>query len=298
MILCYYFYGGIMLCKICPRNCNIDRKNNKGFCSCTENMTISKTMLHHWEEPIISGDENSNGSGAIFFAGCNLKCVYCQNHQISNSDAGKTININELITIFKEFETKKATNINLITPTHFTRQILAALKKYKPSIPIVWNSSGYELASEIKKLKKYVDIYLVDLKYLDSTLSKKYSHAEDYPKYAKSAIRQMKINQPIDIIENGLMKNGVIIRHLVLPLNIENSFKCLDYIKDNYGTDQFVSIMAQYCPCHLASQYTEINRKLHPIEYKRVLNHISQLGFNNGFVQDLDSANLCFTPKF
>ena len=287
-----------MKCNICPRNCNIDRNKNTGFCLAKNEMVVSKIMLHHWEEPIISGDKNAVGSGAIFFAGCNLKCIYCQNFDISNSCVGKTITKQNLIDIFKDFEKKGALNINLVTPTHFTEQIIEALQCYKPSIPIVWNSSGYEKASEIKKLKDLVDIYLVDLKYMDSNLAQELSYAKDYPDVATQCILTMKQNQPVDIIDNGIMKKGVIVRHLVLPNCVNNSFLCFDWLKNNLGTSQIVSVMSQYVPCFKAKNNSKINRKLHKIEYKRVLGYIEKLGFNNGFLQEMESANNCYTPDF
>lgn len=287
-----------MICNACPRKCNIDRSNNYGFCSCDEQVFVAKYMLHHWEEPIISGINLSNGSGTIFFSGCNLKCVYCQNHKISNSCCGKVYSIEELANLFKHLENMGALNINLVTPTHYQKQIIEALKIYKPKVPVVWNSSGYELAEEIEKLKDYIDIYLVDLKYMDKTLAFNLSKAKDYPQFATKAILQMKQNQPRDIIENCLMQKGVIVRHLVLPNALENTFKCLDWIKNNLGDNQYISIMSQYTPCYKAKEVEMINRKLHNIEYKRVVNYVNKLGFYNGFYQNLESANSSYIPDF
>ena len=285
-----------MKCNLCPRKCNIDRQQEKGFCSCPEDIYIAKYMLHYWEEPLIC--DELHGSGAIFFSGCNLKCVYCQNYEISNNVSGMLYTSTQLADLFKTLENKGALNINLVTPTHYQNQIIKALQIYKPNIPIIWNSSGYESAEEIKKLKDYIDIYLVDLKYMDSNLSLKYSRAKDYPKVGTKAILQMKKNQPKDIIKNGLMQKGVIIRHLVLPNNIENSFACLDWIKTYLGTKQYISLMAQYIPCYKAINIPELNRKLHSIEYKRVLNHAEKLNFLNGFYQHLDSASASYVPDF
>ena len=287
-----------MICNACPRKCNIDRSTNTGFCSCDEQVFVAKYMIHHWEEPIISGERNAKGSGTIFFSGCNLKCVYCQNYKISNSSCGKVYSIEDLANLFKHLENMGASNINLVTPTHYQKQIIEALKIYKPSVPVIWNSSGYELAEEILKLKDYVDIYLVDLKYMDKDLAFILSKAKDYPEFATKAILQMKQNQPHDIIENGLMKKGLIVRHLVLPNNLENTFKCLDWIKNNLGENQYISIMSQYTPCYKAEKIEMINRKLHSIEYKRVMHYIDAKGFKNGFYQNLDSANTCYIPDF
>lgn len=284
-----------MNCNICPRKCNVDRKVNIGFCKASNDIKVAKYMLHFWEEPIISGD---NGSGAIFFSHCNLKCIYCQNYKISSEGQGKIITQEQFIDIMKELEQLGANNINLVSPTHYTYQIIEALKKYKPKIPIVWNSSGYEDDLTIKNLKDLVDIYLVDMKYMDNNLAFNLSKAEDYPEVCKKAILQMRENQPKDIIKNGIMQKGVIIRHLVLPNEIENSFKVLDWIYENLGENIFISIMGQYTPCYQAVNMQKYNRVLKPIEYKRVINHVKLLGFNNGFFQELDSANSCYIPNF
>ena len=287
-----------MKCDICPRNCLVERENQAGFCSQTENVKISKVMFHHYEEPLISGDEKAKGSGAIFFTGCNLKCVFCQNYPISHENKGKSISVKKLAKIFKKLERKGALNINLVTPSHFTNQIIEALKIYKPQIPIVWNSNGYESKKTIEKLKEYVDVYLVDLKYMDNELSSKYSKASNYVENAKLAIKQMKLNQPMDKIENGLMKKGLIIRHLILPTHTNDSIKCLNFIHDEIGEDSIVSIMSQYEPRYNAKNHAEINRKITPLEYKRVVNHALKLNMTNCFTQDLSSADSKYTPKF
>ena len=286
-----------MLCNICPRKCNIDRDKSAGFCSCTNTIVLSKYMVHHFEEPIISG-ENGKGSGAIFFAGCNLKCIYCQNYEISNSSVGKSISTQDLVSIIKELEEKGVNNINFVTPTHYTNQIIDALKIYKPSIPVVWNSSGYEEVEQIERLKDLVDIYLVDLKYMDSGLATELSFAKDYPQKACNAILQMRKNQPKDVIENRLMQKGVIVRHLVLPNCIVNSFACLDWLKNNLGANTIISLMSQYSPYYKAKDNAKINRKLHPIEYKRVLSYFNKLGFQNGYSQEMTSASEIFVPDF
>lgn len=287
-----------MKCEICPRRCCIDRCKNRGYCGQSNKVKISKVMLHHYEEPLISGNENDNGSGAIFFAGCNLKCVYCQNYPISHKYKGKNISIRKLVKLYKKLEKQGAYNINLVTPTHYTEQIIESLQIYKPKIPIVWNSSGYETKETIKRLKEYIDIYLVDLKYMDNQIANKYSKAPNYVEFASDAIKQMKQNQPNDIIKNGLMKKGIIVRHLVLPTHTTNSLKCLDFVANNLGINSIVSIMSQYEPRYDAVKYPEINRKITPLEYKRVINHAIKLNLDNCFVQDLSSANSKYTPKF
>lgn len=284
-----------MICNFCPRQCNVDRKEKLGYCKQTERLKLAKVMLHRYEEPIISG---TRGSGAIFFSGCNLRCVFCQNYPISQGGKGKECTVDELINIFKYFEKIGAHNINLVSPTQFAYQIATALKIYKPKIPIVWNSNGYESSEMVEMLSALVDIYLVDLKYSDNALALKYSRAKDYVENSYIAIMKMKEQQPVDIIENGLMKNGMIIRHLILPTHTSDSIKCLDFIAKNLGKDSIVSIMSQYEPRYDAKNYPEINRKIRPIEYKRVVNHALNLGLHNAYIQDLSSADSKYTPKF
>lgn len=287
-----------MICDICPRRCRVDRAKTTRFCQETEEIRISKVMLHKYEEPLISGGEKDKGSGAIFFAGCNLKCVYCQNFPISHKNKGKNISVAELADTFKDLKRRGALNINLVTPTHFTMQIIEALKIYKPNIPIVWNSSGYESVETIEKLKGYVDIFLVDLKYMSNELSTKYSGAVDYAEVATKAILKMRALQPRDMIEKGHMKKGIIVRHLVLPTHTDDSIKCLDFILKNLGKDTIVSIMSQYEPRYDAKKFHEIDRKITPIEYKRVVNFALKNDMKNCFVQDLSSADSKYTPKF
>lgn len=284
-----------MKCNICPRKCNVERDNNIGFCQASNNLKIAKYMIHHWEEPIISG---TNGSGAIFFSHCNLKCMFCQNYKISWFGEGKTVTVNEFIELIKQLELKGVHNINLVTPSHYSTQIVEALKIYKPKVPIVWNSNGYEDVETIKQLKDLVDIYLVDMKYMDNNLALELSKAKDYPQTCCKAILEMRKNQPIDIITDGIMQKGVIIRHLVIPNEVENSFSVLDWIYKNIGKYCYISIMGQYIPYHLAKDYPKYNRPIKPIEYKRVLNRFNQLGFENGFCQDLSSASETFIPDF
>ena len=286
-----------MQCNICPRNCNVNRKNSVGFCL-EKSLRISKVMFHHYEEPLISGTENDKGSGAIFFTGCNLKCVFCQNEPISHLGKGKKFSINKFIKIIKKLEKKGALNINLVTPTHFSMQIIEALKIYKPKIPVVWNSSGYEKKEIIEQLKDYVDIYLVDLKYMNNEIAFRYSKANNYVENATQSIIQMRNNQPKDVIENGIMKKGVIIRHLILPNQTTDSINCLNFIASKLGTDTIVSLMSQYEPRYNAKNYEEINRKITPLEYKRVVNYAIKLNMMNCFTQDLSSANSKYTPKF
>ncbi|MFQ6724000.1 MAG: radical SAM protein [Clostridia bacterium] len=284
-----------MKCNICPRQCNVDRNLNAGFCNATNEIHIAKFMPHFWEEPIISG---TNGSGAIFFSHCNLKCIYCQNYKISSLGDGKMFSVNGFIDIVKSLEKLGVHNINLVTPSHYTNQIIDALNIYKPSIPIVWNSNGYESVETIQKLKDLVDIYLVDMKYMDNNLALHLSKAKDYPEICQNAILAMRQNQPNDIIADGIMQKGVVVRHLVIPNAIQNSFDVLDWIYCALGKSTYVSIMGQYTPCYLAKNDIKYNRTLKPIEYKRVLNKVQTLGFTNGFTQDLSSATENFIPDF
>lgn len=287
-----------MKCNMCPRNCSIDRTKNRGFCGQSGKLRISKVMLHHYEEPIISGTEQDKGSGAIFFTGCNLKCVFCQNYPISHGNKGKNISIKKLVKIFKKLERLGALNINLVTPSHFTNQIVEALKIYKPSIPVVWNSNGYEASESIEKLKGLVDIFLVDMKYMNNELAFRYSHASNYVENCTSTIKKMREICPIDEVVEGKMKKGIIIRHLILPTHTDDSIKCLDWIYDNIGKDTIVSIMSQYEPRYNADKCPEINRKITPLEYKRVVAYAIKREMNNCYTQELSSADSKYTPKF
>ncbi|MBQ9791337.1 MAG: radical SAM protein [Clostridia bacterium] len=283
-------------CTLCPRACNIDRSSSLGYCKEKNILKIAKASLHFDEEPIISG---KTGSGTIFFSGCNLKCVYCQNHDISHDNFGKNISTDKLADIFKKLENQGATNINLVTPTHFVDKIIEALKIYRPHIPIVYNTNSYESISTLEKLAPFVDIYLADIKYFDSDLSNRLSKAKDYFEVAMPAILKMRENVPKDIIENGLMKKGLIIRHLVLPNHIDDSKKIFDnLIKYFDPKNTIISLMGQYTPMYKAHAFQDINRPLKPLEYKIVQNYILNLGFDNGYFQELSSATSDYTPAF
>lgn len=293
------------LCYTCPRKCGVNRAKTTGFCKVNEDIQIAKIMIHHFEEPIISGEceTDKRGSGAIFFVGCSLGCVYCQNSNISGggskiTETGKKVSPTELAEIFKRLETQGAYNINLVTPTHFTGKIVEALKIYKPKVPVVWNSSGYELAETLKKLEGLVDIFLVDFKYYSSENAAKYSFAPNYPEVCEAAILEMKRQQKEDVIENGLMKKGIIVRHLVLPTLTKDSEGVIDFVAKNLGTKTYFSLMSQYVPCGNAKNHPEIDRKISPLEYKILYNKLIKLGFENAFVQDHSSAKSVFTPNF
>lgn len=282
-------------CFVCPRNCGVDRSEKTGYCNMTNELVIAKYMLHKWEEPIISG---TNGSGAIFFSGCNLKCLYCQNYEISSCGKGKTISIKDLSDIMRLLEEKGAHNINLVTPTHFTYQIIDALNIYRPKIPIVWNTSGYEKEETIELLAPYVDIYLADFKYMSSQSAAAYSKAPDYPDVTKRALLKMRETIGEDVIENGLMKKGLIVRHLVLPSGAKEGMDIIDWVYNNLGKDTYVSIMNQYFPSSLAKEHPILRNKTKPLEYKMVINKFLSLKMTNGFMQESDASSSIYVPKW
>ncbi len=288
-----------MNCNICPRNCNAIRsgENKKyGFCGMPENPVIAKVSLHEWEEPCISG---RNGSGTIFFSGCTLKCVFCQNYEISTKGYGREISVERLTEIFKELEDKNAENINLVNPTHFSKAIIEALNIYKPKIPVVYNCSGYEKVETLKKFEGLIDIYLTDLKYFDGNVSKKYSCAEDYFEVSEKAVKEMLRQQSENIFdENNMMKKGVIIRHLVLPGNLTQTEKILKWIKNSLPEGTLISLMSQYVPFGEAEKYKEINRKITRREYNKALDMLEELKLENGFVQELSSSSKNYIPDF
>ncbi|MBQ9756936.1 MAG: radical SAM protein [Clostridia bacterium] len=286
-------------CTLCPRNCKIDRTLSTGFCGAGENVKIARAALHHWEEPCISG---KTGSGTVFFSSCNLKCVYCQNFEISQQHFGKEITINRLAEIFLELESQGAHNINLVTPTPYVPQICEAidLVRKKIKIPFVYNSSGYESVMTLRLLKDYIDIYLVDIKYKSPHLSKKYSAAKDYFEIAISALCEMLRQTGAPVFSgSGIMTRGTIVRHLVLPSCRQDSLDILSYLAENFGTDQFLlSIMSQYTPNENLSSFPEINRILTTFEYESVTSFALDLGFTSALVQSRQSANKKYTPPF
>lgn len=283
-----------MNCKICPRKCGIERDKYLGYCGVGDKVKIAKAYLHMWEEPVITG---KNGSGTVFFSGCNLKCVYCQNFDISHECKGVEISIQELSDIFKKLESLGASNINLVTPSHYAMKIKQALDIYKPNIPIVYNSSGYDSLEELEILKDYIDVYLVDFKYWDNELSFRLSKAYDYREVTQKAILKMKEYKPNNIYDGELINSGVIIRHMILPNHIEDSKKILEWISKNIS-NPCVSLMGQYTPMYNANEYKDISRKLKPLEYKVVEKYMLDLGITDGFTQELTSAVEDFVPKF
>ena len=287
-------------CKICPHNCGINRLNgNIGRCKSNGNIKLAMASIHNFEEPCISGE---NGSGTVFFSNCNMNCVFCQNYKISQQGLGREISIKELAEIFIDEQNKNAENINLVTPTMYVYHIIEAIKIAKNKglkIPIVYNSNGYENVETIKKLDGYIDIYLPDLKYYDDDLAFKYSGVKNYFENATSAIKEMynQVGSPV-LDENGMMKKGLIIRHLVLPNNLQNSKDVLKWINDNIDKKVFVSVMAQYFPTNKAKDFPEINRKLTKEEYEEIENYLYSLDLDNGYIQELGEHEEEYVPDF
>lgn len=282
-----------MICSICPRHCNVDRNVNLGFCQSPDNFRVARAALHFWEEPCISGKE---GSGTVFFSGCNLKCVFCQNNEISAENKGVEISDDKLISIFENLISQGANNINLVNPTHYAKRLAKVLRRWKSPVPIVYNSSGYEEVETLKALDGLIDIYLPDLKYIRVEKAMRYSKAADYFEKASAALLEMR-RQVEDKFDGDIMKSGMIIRHLILPQNTNSSIAVLDFIKSNFP-NTFVSLMAQYTPCGDLSEFPEINRKITKREYEKVVNYAFDNSFDKLFIQELSSADKSFIPKF
>lgn len=283
-----------MNCNICPRKCNAQRESAQGFCRAPECFKLARAALHFWEEPCISG---KNGSGAVFFSGCNLKCVYCQNYEISIGDKGTQISDERLIEIFEGLIDEGAQNINLVNPTHYAMRLAEVLSKWKCPVPVIYNSSGYESVETLRLFEGIVDIYLPDFKYIRSEKAQRYSRAKDYPQAVKAALFEMRRQQPKDIFENGIMKRGMIIRHLILPQNTNSSLEIIDYIKENFE-NTYLSLMAQYVPCGNLKDFPELQRKITKREYEKVVDYACQKGLQRVFVQELGSADKMYIPPF
>lgn len=279
--------------------CNVDREITTGYCGVKKTLRVARAALHFWEEPCISGEE---GSGAVFFTGCNLRCVFCQNFQIARAEQGKEITVERLSEIFLELQEQKANNINLVTATHYVPQVVEALKIAKEKglhIPVVYNCGGYETVETLKLLEGLVDIYLPDFKYVDHDRAKRYSRAEDYPEAAKKALAEMVRQQPeAEFDERGIMKKGVIVRHLMLPGGIKDSKAVVKYLYETYGNQIFISLMNQYTPLPHVADYPEIDRKLKKFEYDRLVDYAISLGVENGFIQEGETAEESFIPAF
>lgn len=285
------------LCNICPRGCNVDRTSQLGFCGVGDSVRVSKTMLHHWEEPCISG---KSGSGAIFFSGCNLRCCYCQNYKISTQTFGKDITIEHLADIMISLQEQGANNINLVTPTHYADKIIKSLDicKHRLNIPIVYNCGGYEKIDTLKELHNYIDIYLTDFKYFSSEMSRIYSKCEDYFEITSKAILEMYNQQNKLVFKDDILQKGLIIRHLVLPTGRHDSISLLEWLSKNLDVSKFLlSLMSQYTPNENCKYYPKINRRTSTFEYNSVLNKAMELNFQ-GFMQDRRSAKSEYTPEF
>lgn len=283
-------------CNLCPNACNVDRQIHKGNCNSFSNVKIAKYYLHMFEEPCISG---KNGSGTVFFCGCPLRCVFCQNYEVSRNTTGKEISTEELAEIFKNLEMQGAHNINLVNPTHYVDKIIDAFKIYRPNIPIVYNTHGYEKIETLEKINDYIDIYLPDLKFFSPKISQRYTGKNNYFEYASAAIKYMMQAKPTVFDGDGMMKSGVIIRHLVLPLNTDDSIKIIDFLNESISNGAYFSLMAQYTPFGEIDNYPELKRKISKREYDKVLSHLfARKNLNNCFLQELSSAKEIFIPKW
>ncbi len=287
-------------CLLCPRKCGINRRTGQtGVCGVSSEIKVARAALHYWEEPCISG---KRGSGAVFFSGCSLHCVFCQNREISDGKEGKVISKERLSDIFIELADKGANNINLVTPGQYIPDIVWAVNDAKSrgmKLPIIYNTSGYENVTELKLLEGIVDVYLPDFKYMDSTLSARYSRAKDYPSGAKQALSEMVRQQPDVVIDDatGLIQKGVIVRQLLLPGHVNDAKAVLKYLYDTYHDHVYISMMSQFTPIAL-KDYPEINRTVTKREYERLVNYALEIGITNAFIQEGDVAKDSFIPAF
>ncbi len=287
-------------CTACPRACGALRQDaaSLGVCSVENRIKISRAALHYWEEPCLSG---KNGSGTIFFSGCNLKCVYCQNKNISAGQMGYYLTEDELVREMYSLKDQGAHNINLVTPSHYYLQIKSALQRVKTDIgiPIISNTSSYDSVNVLKEMEGVIDIYLADFKYISPDIAAKYSKAPDYPKVAKAAIAEMfRQVGPCEFDDSGMMKKGVLVRNLLLPGHVKESVEAIRYIYETYGDNVFISIMSQYTPYKISEEYPELNRQITKREYKRLLDQVMDMGVSNAFIQEGEVAKESFIPDF
>ena len=284
-----------MICNLCPRKCNALRTEHSGdgFCKAGTMPVVARVAPHFGEEPCISG---TKGSGTVFFSGCTMKCVYCQNYEISDGHKGRAITAKELADCYKDLEAQGVHNINLVTADHYAPAVKESLEIYKPSVPIVYNCSGYTSPATLALLDGLIDIYLPDFKYADDMLAVKYSSAPNYVNTASAAIKEMLFQVGVPQFDsNGMMKKGVIVRHLILPSHTKNSIEVLDLLKRSFGSQVLVSLMCQYVPVGRASDFPKLNRTITRREYDKVKSELFDLGLN-GFTQDLSSASTDFIP--
>ena len=280
-------------CTLCPVKCGAIRSERAGACGADDNVKIAKFYLHKGEEPVISG---TNGSGTVFFCGCSLRCVFCQNYELSRSLRGKTFTVKELAEIFKKLESDGAHNINLVTATQYADKVIEALKIYFPAVPILYNTHGYERIETLKTLNDFVSVYLPDLKFYSPAVSARYTGKNNYFEIASRAIEYM-ANKPIAFGEDGLMKSGTIVRHLVLPQNVPDSLSVLDFLSD-FKDKIYLSVMSQYTPYGDIKNLPELNRKITKREYNKVVDYAVSLGFTNMFFQDEKSASEEYIPRW
>lgn len=287
-----------MKCSLCPRRCGSERtetENSNGYCKMPLLPRAARAALHFWEEPCISG---TKGSGTVFFSGCSLGCVYCQNFDLSHKKYGADITVKRLAEIFRELEEKGAHNINLVNPTHYALTIRDALEIYRPRIPVVYNSGGYDNVGTLKILEPYIDIYLMDFKYLSSERAALYSDAADYPQTAMAAIKECVRQRPRCVFdENGVMQSGLIVRHLLLPQATREAMEIFDWVRNN-APDAYFSLMSQYIPMGRAEEFKIINRRITKREYEKVVGYILESGFENCYIQELNSADKDYIPEF
>ncbi len=280
-------------CNLCPNFCRVDKTKEKGACGTNGKIKIAKYYLHPFEEPLISGNK---GSGTVFFCGCSLKCAFCQNFELSRNLRGKEISVKELADIFKKLEDMGAHNINLVSPTHYSDKIVEALSIYKPNVPIVYNTHGYENVDIIRELDRYIDVYLPDIKFFSPLLSKRYCGKENYFEKASTVIEFM-ANKPLVIDEKGLIKSGTIVRHLVLPTCTSDSKKILDWFT-GIKNKAYINIMSQYTPFGDIDSFPELKRKITKREYDSVIDYALSLGIDKAFYQDFESADTTYIPNW
>lgn len=282
-------------CKLCPIECGLDREKGVGYCGQSNKMKIAKYYLHTFEEPPISG---LTGSGTVFFCGCALKCVFCQNYELSRSKTGKEITPKELADIFKELEDMGAHNINLVTPAHFVREIVEAFKIYRPKVPVVYNTHSYEKVETLSIIDPYVDIYLPDLKFFSPELAKRYTGKDNYFEVATKAIAFMMNSKKTMFGSDGLLKQGVVVRHMIMPLGVKDSKQLLTWFAENKQNGAYISLMGQYTPFGKIDDFPELKRPITKREYQRVYEHLLALNVTDYFAQELGSSSESFIPKW